>query len=444
MAKTAAKTTKTVAKSTKTTASATSGTTKKPVAERKTSTKHTTTSDKTASSSKTQKKQKMSSKKKIIIAAIIIILLALAIGAIFWFICQKEHKTEDDQSNSTDKTEPIYSTLTGEEIADAKLNHSPTYCVQIPNADDGARPQAGLTQAGVVFEAIAERGITRFAAVFQNANTSAIGPIRSLRPYYLEWDTPFDCTVVHAGGSEEALGKLASGDYRNLDENLTYMWRENAPDRYWNNLFTSSSLLKDFTQAINYTESEIKAFDRLTPAEAEAARTEITVTDDCADTECTDESENAKPAVSDFEIDFGRLASYNTLYHYDAERNVYLRSYETGEPHLVVECPNTLNQPLTLAECGNGVQVAPSVVVAMFVRESTASDNYHEEINTVGSGKAYIFQNGTVEVATWAKNSIQSQIVFRNDAGETIKLAPGQLWIAAVPQYGGVEYQIQE
>ena len=98
----------------------------------------------------------------------------------------------------------IYSNLTGEIVASEEEKAAPTFCIQTPNGTDGARPQVGLTQAGVIFEAIAEAGITRFAAIYQNPSSAAIGPIRSLRMYYLMWDTPFDCTIVHAGGADDA------------------------------------------------------------------------------------------------------------------------------------------------------------------------------------------------------------------------------------------------
>ena len=98
-----------------------------------------------------------------------------------------------------------YSNLTGLALEDAGDLNAPAYCIQTPNGMDGARPQAGLTEAGVIFEAIAEMGITRFAAIYQNPGSAVIGPIRSLRLYYLQWDTPFDCTIVHAGGADDAL-----------------------------------------------------------------------------------------------------------------------------------------------------------------------------------------------------------------------------------------------
>ena len=56
------------------------------------------------------------------------------------------------------------SRLTGVEVA-IKLNKRPVTGIMIENSPD-ARPQAGLLDAGVVYEAIAEGGITRFLAVY--------------------------------------------------------------------------------------------------------------------------------------------------------------------------------------------------------------------------------------------------------------------------------------
>ena len=76
----------------------------------------------------------------------------------------------------------------------------------------------------------------------------------------------------------------------------------------------------------------------------------------------------------------------------------------------------------------------------MVVQESRAADNYHEDINTIGSGDVYIFQNGSAIKGKWQKPSAQDQIKFTNSDGEEIKLAPGQTLVTAVPTYGSVAY----
>lgn len=387
------------------------------------------------------KSQNKKSKKPLIITIIIIILLAGGVG-IWWWLTQGKANNENLES-SQPTTEPIYSNFTGLEIANASLNNSPTYCVQIPNGStDGARPQAGLNAAGVVFEAIAETGITRFAAVFQNPEVSVIGPIRSLRPYYLDWDTPFDCTVVHDGGSQEALQAIASGGQRNLDENFQYMWREDNPDRLWNNVFTSPSLLNAFNTSMGYTSSSPKTFPRLTP---DAVQEIINAQTPCA-TSPEDPNYNAsctaEPALTSanfIRTAFSNLADYIINYTYDPATNKYLRAYEYGGAHMTYTCDSSLEQPST-SSC-ELQQVAPSSIAIMRVHERTMSDNYHEEITTISSGEAYVFQNGTVIKGSWQKSSQNSQIKFTDTDGETIAFTPGQLWIAAIPQFGSVSWE---
>jgi hypothetical protein len=66
----------------------------------------------------------------------------------------------------------------------------------------------------------------------------------------------------------------------------------------------------------------------------------------------------------------------------------------------------------------------------------------HEDIETIGSGDAEIFQNGTVIKATWHKSSRTGQISFTNENGDDIPLVRGQTWIAAVPNSrGSVSWQ---
>lgn len=368
---------------------------------------------------------------KIFLAFIVIVLICLAagIGVIFYY--STIHGSNSVSNEKPEFADPIYSTLTGLEISDASLNSSPTYCVQIPNGTDGGRPQAGLHQAAVVFEAIAERGITRFAAVFQAPTTGVIGPIRSLRPYYLDWDTPFDCTVTHAGGSDEAIAAINRGGQRNLDESLTYMWRERS-NRAWNNLFTSPAKLAQFNADHGYTTSNPQGFTRLTPEETTDYLSTQTA---CAETE-----EVCAPLVTNITLRFGAVPTYNPVYTYDAVSNTYLRSYANGNAHTSYECPADAGEVNTTTLCGEPTQLAPSVVIAMIVRENGMSDGYHENITTISSGNAVIFQNGTAIEGTWQKTSQSSQIVFRDNAGDIIKLAPGQIWISAIPQYGAVIY----
>lgn len=337
--------------------------------------------------------------------------------------------------------ETVYSDLTGLPLADSSLKTAPAYCIQTPNGMDGARPQAGINQAGVVFEAIAEAGITRFAAIYQNPTSAIIGPIRSLRIYYLKWDTPFDCTIVHAGGAPDAIQAVSRGGYKDLTENYTYMYRGTVGARRWNNLFTTSAYLAKMNSDRNYGGSNIKGFTRMTPSESLEARV-----NDLAEEKLnivkpsTGKTGNLVAKTPAIAVNFGGLSNFNVRYNYDLASNTYLRSYASGVTHEIYECPEEDLGEKNPENVCTLKQLAPSVVAVMIVSEKRASDNYHEDITAIGSGNAYIFQNGTEISGTWKKESDSDQIKFYDKNGVEIALAPGQTFVEAVPQYGSVEY----
>ena len=345
-------------------------------------------------------------------------------------------------SQKPDET-AVYSNLTGLKLANEAEKTAPTFCVQTPNGLDGARPQAGLNQAGVIFEAIAESGITRFATIYQNPTSAVIGPIRSLRLYYLQWDTPFDCTIVHAGGADDAIAAVRAGGYKDLSENYAYMYRGEYPnyDRLWNNLFTTGANLMQFNADYGYGGSNVKGFKHMTPEASNKNRIDTGVAEKLVITDpATKDVNTVTPSVASINIIFGNWLSYNINYTYNSSTNSYDRSYTDGDPHMVYDCPSENLGEVTPESVCTLKQMSPKVVVAMVVDERRASDNYHEDITTIGSGTAYIFQNGYALSGTWTKESVDAQIVFKDASGTEIALAPGQTFVEAVPSYGGVEY----
>ena len=296
------------------------------------------------------------------------------------------------------KPAPIvyYSPLTGEKVADQAATTTPVTAIMIENSPD-ARPQSGIKQAGVVYEAIAEGGITRFLTLHQQDKPQLIGPVRSVRMYYVDWLAPYNASVAHVGGSAAALAEVRNGNYRDIDQffNAGSYWR--ATDRYApHNVYTSFERLDALNAAKGYTQSHFTGFTR------------------------TDGKPSDTPNATSIAINFsGPL--YNTAYAYDKASNTYLRS-EAGAPHIDRE---------------DG-QIAPNVVVAMKINMSLVlQDGYREDIQTDGTGQAEIFQNGTVQEVTWHKANRTSQITFTDAAGKDVPLVRGQTWIAAIPNSSG-------
>lgn len=296
------------------------------------------------------------------------------------------------------KPDPVkyYSPLTGKLVADETATKKPVTGIMIENSPN-ARPQSGLKDSGVVFEAIAEGGITRFFVLYQQEKPQLIGPVRSLRLYDVDWAAAFDCSIGHVGGSAAALAEVRNGSYRDIDQffNSPYYWR--ATDRYApHNVYTSFDKIDALNTAKGYTSSSFTGFSRI------------------------DGKANETPDARNIDITISSY-QYNSNYVYEPTSNTYIRS-QGGALHVDRESG----------------QIAPSVVIAMRVDETTVlEDGYRESIVTIGSGNAEIFQNGTVINATWNKASKTDQITFTDAEGNDIALVRGQTWIAAVPNDGG-------
>lgn len=330
-------------------------------------------------------------------AAIAIALILLCGGIIYAVSQRKEDAPAILPVITKPKPAPVfYSPLTGAKVADEAKTKLPVTAIMIENSPD-ARPQSGLKDAGIVYEAIAEGGITRFLALYQESKPELIGPVRSLRMYYLDWAAGYDPCIAHIGGSAAALAEVRNGSYCDTDQffNDAYYWR--AADRYApHNVYTNFEKMDAVNAAKGKTTSNFKGF----------ARTDI------------------KPAkeltANSITINFSS-PQFNTNYTYDAASNTYLRQVG-GEAH---------------SDREKG-QIAPSVVVAMRVDMThVMEDGWRESITTVGSGAATIFQGGIATEVTWRKASREAPLEFVNAEGKPVKLGRGQTWIAAVPNSGG-------
>lgn len=289
-----------------------------------------------------------------------------------------------------------YSPLTGLEVKSEAATKKPVTAIMIENSPD-ARPQSGLKNSGVVYEAIAEGGITRFLVLYQQEKPKLVGPVRSLRMYYVDWLAPYNASVAHVGGSYKALKEIRNGNYRDIDQffNPQYYWR--ATDRWApHNVYTNFSKLDALNKAKGYKESSPKPFARADSKKAEkitAKSIDVTISS----------------------------ALYNSHYNYDAKTNTYKR-FQAGAPHNDRE----------------GGQIHPRVVVVMKLPMTLVfEDGYRQQYGTSGKGTAYIFQDGTVREVIWNKANRSSQIKFTNSKGKEIPLARGQTWITAIPKSTG-------
>lgn len=357
-------------------------------------------------------------KKLLLIVTPIVGIIILALG--LWFVTQAP--TSDQAAVTTIKPPiavKVASPLTGI-LIDADAAKKPVAAVMIENSTD-ARPQSGLSQAGVVYEAIAEGGITRYMALFQEPFPAVLGPVRSVRPYYADWVSEYNVPIVHAGGSQPGLAKVTSGSFKNVEALIQSSGFYRAADRAApHNLYTKTDLLASLLTKMKFDSAPtFTGLARKEDAPPVATTTPATATVPASTT-------TAAPAHAKINITFG-IAAYNVQYDYDLASNSYKRT-NGGAPTID---RNTSAQ----------ISVKNVVVLQFPVSYSTQGNGKPETIyKLTGSGKAYFFMDGNAVVGSWSKASDTAITTYADLNGTAITFNRGNTWISAIPTGNAVTY----
>lgn len=293
------------------------------------------------------------------------------------------------------------SILTGAELPIA-LADRPITGVMVENSPD-ARPQSGLSNAGVVYEALAEGGVTRFLALYQEQRPSKIGPVRSLRPYYIDWVLEHGAPIAHAGGSHDAIMSIAPLGVKSMNALNIGAPFYRARDRYApHNLYITADGLDSLLARNGWNKPNTTAPWPRKP----------------------DEPKNPAPHPQ-IRISYSYPA-YAVEYRYDPATNDYVR-YMAGAPHIE-------------RETGKPIRVKNVIVEYVPLSNRQAGGYTYADFPTVGSGVAIVFRDGTAVKGSWSKESKPARTIFRDAQGQEIRLNVGHTWIGIVPNDKPVIY----
>jgi hypothetical protein len=302
------------------------------------------------------------------------------------------------------KPKPVVTApLTGLPVDESLVNRRPL-AVVIENSPD-ARPQSGYNDADVVYETLAEGGITRTLAIFQSQNSKEIGPVRSARPYFVDWLSELNAIFSHVGGDSNALTMINQFGISDLNQFFFggYYWRSSARPAP-HNVYTTTDRLYAAAKSAKYAlTQDIKWYGFKKDAE-----------------------EKDRPASQKVTVNFsGPL--FQVVYNYDQKTNGYLRSV-AGVP---AKDKNT------------GIQIQPKNVIVQFEQMKPGTSTAGEQMvvmTDIGSGNALVFQDGKAIKARWSKTSRTSLTKITDESGNDIQLNPGQTWIEVVPVGQNVSY----
>jgi len=295
--------------------------------------------------------------------------------------------------------------------------------IMVNNHVDARPAQTGLPEADMIFEAVAEGGITRFLAIYQANDAEKVGPVRSVRVYYLDWSSEFHAWVAHWGGACTPNSPANAYDYmaKNGIANLDAMWLGECPTcAYW----------REPNLPVAWEHNGFTATQKLYQASAEkwSEWAKKVPFDRWFFKGDLDQAE--RPAAGSFTFNFWNLPEYEVTWTYDPSENVYLRS-QGGQPH---------------KDAATGRQLTAKNVVVQFTDERSAGDGtVHLLYQTLGSGPAKIFLDGNVIDATWKKTDRQLRTrYFETATGNEVKFNRGQVWVEIVPRGNEISYSSSE
>ncbi|MFH1171521.1 MAG: DUF3048 domain-containing protein [bacterium] len=265
------------------------------------------------------------------------------------------------------------------------------------------RPQSGLASASVVYETLAEGGIPRLLAIFARTDMKKVGPVRSSRPYFVDWASEYQGAYLHAGGSRDALNEIGKVRLRSIDalvgKTAKYFFRAGKVAST-HNLFTRGTLLKQVKSAFGLAEKKASFRSwkfKNDPPLAKRPKQQKQLT-----------------------IDFKSGAGYIVRYAYEQSTNSWLR-FNGGKPH-------------TDANYAKPTQIrAKNVIVQLVPKERILDKKLRILLDITGSGKGWLLQDGGLQRITWKKTSASARTLFFLQNGTEVNFNRGSTWIEVVP-----------
>ncbi|HSX48793.1 MAG TPA: DUF3048 domain-containing protein [Candidatus Saccharimonadales bacterium] len=322
--------------------------------------------------------------------------------------------------------------------------------IMVENHAD-SRPPEGLSKADFVYEAVAEGGITRFLGIFYcgvAAGDVKVAPVRSARVYFINWASEYGSNplYVHVGGANDfcptcyggvkapgtidpqvdALGLLQNIGWRvpggndydaAYDTGYPIFYRN--PERLGHEIATEHTMTVDIDAL--YQDAEKRGFSNKNSKGVSWDKNFRLY-------KFVDGSKVSSPNASDISFKFWEnKADYDVTWKYDSTNNQYLR-FNGGQPHTDLEY--------------NKVQLSATNVIVMEINERGPVDEEgHMFYQNIGSGKALLFQSGTVIQINWAKSSRADRTIFTDSAGKEIQLVRGVTWVEGIPTGNTVNYK---
>jgi len=274
------------------------------------------------------------------------------------------------------------------------------------NNHRGSLPQQGISKADIIYEVLAEGGITRMLALYQDVtDVDTIGSIRSARTYYVDIAQSFDAIYIFAGGSPQAYTALSNRNITRLDgvrgSQTQIFYRDRERQRTMSSehtMVTTGALITQYLPTYNFRLEHEEGYERA-----------LSFIEDGT-------PEDGATAV-DFTVRFGG-GSKTTSFEYNSEDNLYY-----------------LNQYSSDYRDGNDkTQIA--VTNVLILRTSVSGipgDNAGRlDIKTTGHGTGYFACGGKYIEIDWLRVDNSSQFQYALKDGSELDLGQGKTYVCII------------
>ncbi|MBI3576673.1 DUF3048 domain-containing protein [Candidatus Gottesmanbacteria bacterium] len=291
-----------------------------------------------------------------------------------------------------------------------------------------ARPQSGLSYADVVYEAVAEGGVSRFMGIFYcgiaGGNVS-LAPVRSARMYFLPWVLEYDALYNHVGGAGRCSDDTVDDRAKALCQIEQFKIKD--MDQFGISFPTCYRNYDRLPHPVATEHTMVCVTDKLYKLAAERGWTNVDAKGVAWDKnfqswKFKDDAKEADRGAS-FSANFtawkGWEKDYGVRWDYDPATNSYKRT-NGGAPHTDLE---------------NGKQLMAKAVIIIFAKETGPVDEHaHLLYTTYGvTGDALVFQDGKVTKGTWQKPLRSSRTKILDDKGKEVAFNKGQIWFELLP-----------
>jgi hypothetical protein len=275
--------------------------------------------------------------------------------------------------------------LTGLPLTDAALLSKPALVVKVSN-DPGARPQTGLNDPDIVFEAWGA-GPTRFATIWHSRDLDFVGPIRSCREQDVNLVGEFNRAVFAcSGGNPGNLRLLRDSDLLLVTEGHGPGWELDRKRGRPHKTHADTAQLRSNAEA-----------DRGAPSQQFHYR-------------AAGQAATSGDAMSGFDL---QIQQVFVQWRYHPATGTYLRS-QAGKPHLLTD----------------GAQVSTeNVVVVWLDYDASQTDRRSPDGITTGANPIAVFTGGRIVLGTWTRADRLDPFAFTDPSAAPILLTPGRTFI---------------